>query len=108
MAELPGPSNILELRDGESVSFTAVRFETGEATITPAHAPQGKRVNVLRVHVRAQDHPVFPHYWDITSARLYAQLLPQLRITGSLIVRWTITARGIPPKKYYSVERVTA
>ncbi len=108
MAELAPPLQPIELEEGQSRSFTALRWETGEAIITPGHAPQGKKINVLRIHVRPEDAPGFPHYIDITSARLFAQLRPQLDITGRLIVRWTITAHGIAPKKYFTVERVPA
>jgi len=106
MPELARPINVLELQDGESRSFRVVRFETGEEIIRPAHAPNGKRVRVLRLHVSADDKPDFPHYWDVTSTRLYAQLLPQLQVAGLLSAKWTITARGIQPKKYFTVERV--
>lgn len=108
MVELAKPLNVLELADGESKSFTITKYELGETVINPAHAPQGKLVKVLRLHVRPQDHPTFPHYIDVTSSRLYAQLLPQLQLTERLTVRWTLTARGIPPKKYFTVERVPA
>ena len=106
MPELARPFNALELQDGESQSFRVVRFEVGEQVIFPQHAPNGKRVPVLRLHVSADDKPDFPHYWDVTSTRLYAQLLPQLQVAGLLSAKWTITARGIPPKKYFSVDRV--
>jgi hypothetical protein len=106
MAELPKPLNVLELPDGQSVTFRITRYDLGEETIYPAHAPQGKVVKVLRVHVPPEDLPTFPHYWDLTSTRLVAGLLPQLQLTERLVARWTITARGIPPKKYFSVERV--
>ncbi len=107
MAELDKPLNPLELGDGEKVSFTVVRWELGETLIAPQHAPQGKRVQVLRLHVRPEDKAEFPPWWDITSTRLYAQLVPQLRILGLLTTRWVITAQGFPPKKYFRVERVT-
>lgn len=106
MAELAKPLNLLELQDGESRTFRVVRFEVGEELIRPAHAPNGKLVRVLRLHVSAADKQDFPHYWDVTSTRLYAQLLGQLQVAGLLSAKWTITARGIQPKKYFTVERV--
>lgn len=104
MADLDKPMSVLELQDGQSLSFRVVRFELGTATIKPAHAPDGKLVQVLRVHVRPQDKPAFPHYWDITSTRLYAQLLPQLRVESLFSRLFTITARGIPPKRNFTLE----
>lgn len=106
MPELPKPLNVVELQDGESITFRVSRFETGEETIFPGHAPQGKLVRVLRLHVPAEDKPSFPHYWDVTSTRLYAQLLPQLQLARTMTLRWKITAHGIQPKKYFTVERV--
>ena len=108
MPELARPINVLELQDGESQTFRVVRFELGEEVIFPLHAPNGKRVRVLRLHVSAADKPDFPHYWDVTSTRLYAQLLPQLQVAGLLSAKWTVTARGIQPKKYFTVERVSS
>ncbi len=108
MAELPRPLNALELADGESKTFTVLRWEVGEEVITPPHAPQGKRITVLRVHVRPDDVVHFPPYYDLTSARLVANLKPQLEHVGLLSARWTITAHGFPPKKYFTVERVTS
>jgi len=108
MPELARPINVLELQDGDEVTFRIVRFETGEEVIFPLHAPNGKRVRVLRLHVSAADKPDFPHYWDVTSTRLYAQLLPQLQVAGLLSAKWTVTARGIQPKKYFTVERVSS
>jgi len=108
MAELPKPLNVLELQDGESRRFTVTRFEQGEETIFPGHAPQGKKIQVLRVHVRPEDVEHAPYYWDITSSRLVAQLRPQLALVGNLTVRWQVTAHGIAPKKYFTVERAPA
>lgn len=108
MPELPKPLNLLELSDGQSKSLTVLRHEIGETVIFPAHAPQGKTVKVLRLHVRPEDHPSFPHYFDVTSSRLYAQWLPQLSLTDRLTVRWKVTARGIPPTKYFTLERAPA
>ncbi len=104
MADLDPPFNPLELRDGDSVSFRVVRYELGTKLIYPEHAPQGKLVNVVRVHVRPEDKPDFPHYWDITSAKLGAQVLPQLRVEPLYSRRFTITARGIQPKKTFTLE----
>lgn len=108
MVQLAEPFNALELQDGESVSFTVLRWETGERVIYPGHAPAGKQVKVLRVHVPLADVGHFPAWWDITSTRLYALLLPQFQLVGNLVVRWTVTAHGFQAKKYFSVERVTA
>lgn len=104
MTELEKPFSPLELMDGQSISFRVVRYELGVQTIFPEHAPQGKIVNVARVHVRPEDKPDFPHYWDITSAKLHALILPQLRIEGVFTRRFTITAHGIPPKKSFTLD----
>ena len=105
MPELERPYSMLDLRDGDSVAFTVLRHERGSTVITPPHAPNGKMVPVLRVHVRPDEKPDFPHWYDITSTRLVAQLGAMLDTVGAQVAKYRITARGIPPKRYFSVER---
>ena len=104
MPELPDPMEALELQDGQSARFRVLRYEVGEKTIKPDHAPTGKLIRIVRVHVPKEDKPGFPHYWDVTSARLVAQLLPFLESPDFARKTYTVTARGIPPKKYFNLE----
>lgn len=108
MAALAKPAELVDWRDGMAVSFVPERFEQGEDRIFPPHAPTGKDVRVTRVHVRPQDKEHFPRYWDFTSDGITAQLVPLLpgAIAGRKLV--TITARGIPPKRRFTVEVAAA
>ncbi len=108
MAELAKPYELLELQDGQSVAFSVLRFERGETTIYPGHKPEGKRINVLRVHVPVSDKPTFPSYYDLTSERLIAQLGAELARPDVSRLRFRITARGIPPKRTFEVVRTVA
>jgi hypothetical protein len=100
------PFELLELPDKASVAFHVVRYELGEMEIHPRYpgAPEAKKVQVLRVHVPPEDKPRFPHYWDVTSKRLIAQLTPVLDdiVAKKMLVR--VTAAGVRPAKWYSVE----
>lgn len=103
--ELARPYELLELRDGQSVEFGVVKVERGATTIYPAHEPEGKTVDVIRVHVPQSDKSHFPYYYDLTSARLVAQMGEELNRPDLPRLRFKITAQGIPPKLYYRVER---
>jgi len=58
--------------------FRVLRWEMGEMQIHPRDEPLGKTVPSLRLHIPAGDQPAGPPYWDITSKRLIAMLLPLL------------------------------
>ena len=100
------PMEFMELRDRETVEFHVERYEVGEIDIVPryAGAPATKRIRCLRAHVPAADKPRFPHYWDITSKRVIAQLRPvlDLIVRDKMLVR--ITASGVRPAKWFQVE----
>lgn len=104
MATLADPRELLELGDGESRTFTVLRWELGEAVIRPRHQPDGKDVPHLRLHVPPQDKPTFPQYWDVHAKTLVAQLLPWLRSADLPRTRFTVTAHGVGEKKRFSVE----
>jgi len=101
---LPAPMEILELKDGESLSFHITNFQVDEGIIRPAHAPQGKAIRILRVHVLQADKPTFPHYWDVTGAGAIAQLMPMLEAGAYKERVFKVTANGDGPKRRYAVE----
>jgi hypothetical protein len=103
MAELQGPFELLELQDGQSASFRALKYDKGTHTIFPAHAPGGKLLTTIRVHVPPEDKPLFPYYWDLTQSTLVAQIEPHLQRPDLARLRFTITARGIGPRKRFEV-----
>lgn len=104
MAEIPKPVEVLELQHGEAVTFHVERWEKGQLTIFPAHAPQGKLVDVIRVHVKHTDKEHFPYYYDLTASSLVAQIEPQLRRTDYQGITFRVTAFGFGAKKRFSLD----
>ena len=108
LRRLVGPYEILELADRESRDLKIVGWERGTMEIHPrwTGAPPAKEIPVLRVHVTREIKPLPPHYYDITSKTLMAQLLPLLLERG--FERWTyrITAYGVAPRKRFTLERL--
>jgi hypothetical protein len=58
--------------------FRVLSWQLGEMQIFPRDTPAGKMVPSLRVHVPLEDKPADVPYWDITSKKLIATLLPIL------------------------------
>ncbi len=106
MAELPGPMELLDLQDKESISFRVVRFEEGTTIIKTQEEPEGKEVDVLRIHVPSDTKPTFPPYWDITSKLLRAALLPHLKSPTGIRRTFSVTAHGVRPRKRFSLQVV--
>jgi len=107
VGRLPGPYEILDLADGASESFIPVKYERGTMVISPRWrgAPAEKEIPMLRVHVRTEDKPFFPHYWDITSKTAQAQLLPMLMDPRARDYLITITKYGVAPRARFTVAR---
>jgi len=101
---LAEPMELLELEDGASLTFRVTRWEREDAIIKPAHAPQGKVVSVLRVHVPTEDKPIFPQYWDITSKRAIAQILPWLERPGFERKVFKLTKLGVKPTAHFMLD----
>jgi len=103
--ELVGPYEILELAAGETIILRPVSYETGRFTFHPRWmAPGGlKTVLAVRIHVRPEDKPTFPHYYDVTAATLVPQVLALLTagIPEGYGVR--IRAVGTAPEKRFEV-----
>ena len=103
---LASPMEILELEDGVATSFHIVAYQVDEGIIRPAHAPAGKAIRILRLHVPKADKEMFPQYWDVTGAGAIAQLLPLLESGAYKDHLFTLTAHGAGVKKRYSMEVV--
>jgi hypothetical protein len=95
---------ILELEDGESKTFHVHAHQLDDAIIRPAHAPAGKAIKVLRVHILPGEKPTFPFYWDITGSGAIAQLAPLLDSGNYKGRKFKITAIGAGVKKRHTVE----
>ena len=102
--ELPGPYEIFELTDKEVREVRITGYRTGDVTIHPLHTTQPKVVTALRVFVPGNTKLLGPHYWDITSKTLVAQLLPFLEAGGYQGKIFTITKFGIAPKARFTLE----
>jgi len=107
LRRLPGPYEILELRDGETAILQIVSWERGSIVIHPRYpgAPPEKEIPVLRVHVPETVKPYPPRYYDITAKTLQAQLLPLLTEPGYENYEYVITAHGVAPRKRFTLER---
>ena len=101
---LKEPMEILDLPDGGSVKLHILGFEEGQTNIMPKGGTELKTIDVLRLFVPPADKPHFPHYYDVTSKTLRAQLLPLLPAYIEAQRLLTITKRGIAPAARFSVE----
>ena len=80
-------------------------MQTGSAEVPIFGTPITIRVPVLRVFGQRIDKPSPLHYWDISSKRLQADLLPRLQTHQGGVLSVTITATGYKPTKVFSVEQ---
>ncbi len=103
MPTLAKPYEIYEWRDGETREFTILSWEEGELEIQPRDGRPAKTITVLRLHVPTEEKPTFPHYWDVTSSRLVAQLKAILGAHVGARRRVKVTAIGAPPRTHFSV-----
>jgi len=104
VTELAGPYEIFELTDGQTSQLRITGWETGGVTIHPAHKPTGKVIKALRVQVPKEVKDFFPPYWDITSQRLIAQMVPYLEQPGYQDKVFTITKHGVAPKARFTLD----
>jgi hypothetical protein len=107
MVVLPGPYELLDLRDGQTLELRATGILTGEVEIHPRYvgAPASKIIKALRVSVDPATKPMGPAWWDITSQTLIAQLEPLIRTASKdKPIKVKLLAQGVAPAKRYSVE----
>lgn len=106
MAELEKPYEIYEWEDGRTEEWSVLDWEVGELTIQLRTREGTKDITVLRIHLDPEQKPEFPHYWDLTSARLVAQLKPILGARGLGPAHVSITAIGRAPRTHFSVTKL--
>lgn len=126
-SDLPEPYEFLDLEHGGSVTLNLTSFQLGTALIHPTAVtprqirlymiqrelveppapgtPITVRIPVLRVFGQRIDKPSPLSYWDISSKRLQADLLPRLQTHQGSVLSVTITASGYKPTKVFSVEQ---
>ena len=101
---LPGPIEILELRDGGMLRTRILDWTLDEMVIQPRDGSPEKLVKALRINVPKDDKEFFPWYWDITGLTLIAQLLPFLEAGGKINQTFTITKHGVAPRARFTLE----
>jgi len=110
MPEIAPPYEILEIPAGEKRVLHVVRYEEGTMVIHPTYpgAPDEKRVEGIRIHVKPEDKGYLPYYWDITPAHLVQGLkpiLPTLQGTDrTLTIQAFLTRPGDPASKRFRLE----
>ena len=125
--DLLEPMEFLDLEHAGSITLNITSYELGTGIIHPtaitprqvrlymmqnslaappaAGTPITIRIPVLRVHGQRIDKPSPLSYWDISSKRLQADLLPRLQTRAGGVLSVTITATGYKPSKVFSVEQ---
>jgi hypothetical protein len=108
LEELTPPYEILELLPATPVVLEILSYKIGKMKISPRFpgAPEEKEVAAVRVYLSERSKPSFPHYYDITSSRLVAQLAPIL-VAGQWKDFNVQIERDIPgPKAHFSINLV--
>ena len=126
-SDLSEPYEFLDLEHQGAITLNITSYQLGTGLIHPtaitprqvrlymmqnelANAPAPGtpitvRIPVLRVFGQRIDRPSPLHYWDISSKRLQADLLPRLQTHQGGVLSVTITATGYKPTKVFSVEQ---
>ena len=125
--DLPEPYEFLDLEHQGSITLNITSYELGTGLVHPtaitprqvrlymmqnglaappvAGTPITIRIPIIRVFGQRIDKPSPLHYWDISSKRLQADLLPRLQTRAGGVLSVTITATGYRPTKVFSVEQ---
>lgn len=106
VVELSRPYEIYEWVDGQTETWTILRWELGQLEIQLREREGTKMIDVLRIHVPPGEKEHEPYYWDLTSARLTSQLRGILDRMTALPVTLEITAIGRAPRTHFSVSSV--
>ena len=104
MAEIPGPLDLLDLANGQSVTFRILKAERGETRIETRLEPQGKVVPVLRLHVPPEDKPMGAPDGGVTALTLQARLEPIMMELIASGRRLKVTKFGTPPAARHQVD----
>jgi hypothetical protein len=106
---LPGPYEILDLKEGESVLIHPMKWVNGRVIIHPRYpgAPAEKEIVAIRLFVPREEKPFGAPYWDLTSQTLRASLEPVLDEIVKNGWGLKLIARGTGPAKRYSFQIVT-
>lgn len=103
MDTLPRPYEIFDIGHEEAVQVRVMSCEEGTMEIHPGYGQEIKVVEGLRIHLAHPWSEGRMPYIDITSQRLKAMLLPELRNMGPEGKLIRITKYGVAPKATFSV-----
>jgi hypothetical protein len=104
MALLPGPYEIFDIADGESVDLLVTRIERGDEfqmTATDGHTFMS---SPLRLHLVMSLAPGKHPYLDITSKRLIPRLEGLLSTIPGAQKHIKITKHGVAPTAVFTVD----
>lgn len=99
---------IMKRRSPAQWAFRVVRWEERPITFQPRGESSPITVPGLRIHIRPDDPSEGVPYWDITSKRLIALLLPVLSQVAGTGTHLQISKTGEGPQSSYSVHIVPA
>jgi len=103
MTTLTPPYRLLSLGDGDDVTFTASRYELGDAADPHGLMGGRGRAPMLRVWIPGSHTGSPDDYLDFTSRRLIAELPALLAEFAGTGARIRILADGVPPRTIYTV-----
>ena len=125
--QLAEPIEFLDLEHQHSIELAITSYQLGVVPIHPKQVtsrnirlymqqngltepptpgtPITNEIPVLRVFGQRLDKTSPLRYWDISSKRLQADLLPRLQLHQGGVLTVTITATGEKPTKVFSVEQ---
>lgn len=104
MPILPGPYEIFDIADGESVDITVTRWEQGEEFEMTATDGRKFMSSPLRLHLTGPWRPGHKPYLDITSKRLIPELKGLLGTMPGAQKHIRITKYGVAPKATFTTE----
>ena len=103
MPELLAPYNYLHRRGGKAGGvgprFQIYAWAQGTAVFTPKGEPTPIEAPIVRIWIRRLDKPSPVPYYDISSSRLQAQLLPYLTTQSYTGKEFSIRSVGYKPHK---------
>ena len=105
--ELPPPYNYLYRisgpKGGVGPVFRIIAWTSGEAVIKPKPAREPILIPILRIWIQRLDRETRAPYYDISSARLQAQLLPYLTTQSYVGRQFSVRAYGRKPLKIHGL-----
>jgi hypothetical protein len=126
-SDLAEPYEYLDLEHQGSITLNLTSYQLGTSLVHPTMVterhrrlymmqnglaeppapgtPMTIRIPVMRVFGQRIDKPSGLAYWDISSKRLQADLLPRLQTHAGSVLSVVITATGHKPTKVFSVEQ---